>query len=80
MYWSKEKSQTMLNTPGIQFPDNIKHVDSNVIIRKANAFVNTKRKITKNKKMRRCAAISYGRSIDFRRRLRFLIKFELIRF
>ena len=41
LYWNKEKSQELTKTPGIRFPDNLSSLDSNVIIRKAKAFVNS---------------------------------------
>ena len=41
IYWNKEKSQELTKTPGIRFPDNLSSLDSNVIIRKAKAFVNS---------------------------------------
>ena len=41
LYWNKEKSQELIDVPGIQFPDKINSLDSNVIIRKAKAFVNS---------------------------------------
>ena len=41
LYWNKEKSQELTKTPGIQFPDKINSLDSNVIIRKAKDFVNS---------------------------------------
>ena len=40
LYISKEKSQELIDVPGIQFPDKINKIDSNTIIRKARAFVN----------------------------------------
>lgn len=41
LYWNKEKSQELTKIPGIQFPDNLSSLASNVIIRKAKAFVNS---------------------------------------
>ena len=41
LYWNKEKSQELIDVPGIQFPDKINSLDSNVIIRKAKTFVNS---------------------------------------
>ena len=41
IYWNKEKSQELIDVPGIQFPDKINSLDSNVIIRKAKDFVNS---------------------------------------
>ena len=41
IYWNKEKSQELTKIPGIQFPDNLSSLASNVIIRKAKAFVNS---------------------------------------
>lgn len=41
LYWNKEKSQSLTVNPGIQFPDVISTFDSDIIIRKSNAFVNT---------------------------------------
>ncbi|MCM1360134.1 MAG: zincin-like metallopeptidase domain-containing protein [Corallococcus sp.] len=49
LYWSKEKSQTLLNVPGIQFPDKIEQVDSDIIIRKSNAFVNVQKQNSSQK-------------------------------
>lgn len=40
LYWNKEKSQELLKTPGVQFPDNLNSLTTNTIIRKAKAFVN----------------------------------------
>lgn len=47
IYWDKEKCQELSETPGIQFPSNLRALDSNIIIRKAIAFVNSES--TKNK-------------------------------
>ncbi len=41
LYWSKEKSQELFEIPGIQFPDSLNSLDSDTIIRKSRAFVNT---------------------------------------
>lgn len=41
LYWSKEKSQELIKTPGLQLPDNLNSLDSNIIIRQARAKVNT---------------------------------------
>ena len=41
LYWSKEKSQALSVNPGIQFPDVLATLDSNIIIRKSRAFVNS---------------------------------------
>ena len=41
IYWDKEKCQELSETPGIQFPSNLRALDSNIIIRKAIAFVNS---------------------------------------
>ncbi len=41
LYWNKEKSQTLLEIPGLQLPDSFKLLDSDVIIRKARLNVNT---------------------------------------
>ncbi len=41
LYWSKEKSQALSVNPGIQFPDVLATLDSDIIIRKSRAFVNT---------------------------------------
>ena len=41
LYLNKEKSQELIDVPGIQFPDKINSLDSNVIIRKAKDFVNS---------------------------------------
>ena len=40
LYWNKEKTR-MLQIPGIQFPDNLETLESDTIIRKAKAFVNS---------------------------------------
>lgn len=40
LYWDKEKSKELIKTPGIQFPDNLNSLATNIIIRKAKAFVN----------------------------------------
>lgn len=44
IFWDKKKSQELFNTPGLQLPDAIKHLDSDVIIRRTRAKVNTKNK------------------------------------
>lgn len=41
LFWSKEKSQALSVNLGIQFPDVMATLDSDTIIRKAKAFVNT---------------------------------------
>ncbi|MEG1881901.1 MAG: hypothetical protein RR207_05355 [Clostridia bacterium] len=41
LYWDKKMSQGLFNTPGLQLPDNIDKLDSNVIIRKTKANVNS---------------------------------------
>lgn len=41
LYLNKEKSQELTKIPGIQFPDNLSSLASNVIIRKAKTFVNS---------------------------------------
>ncbi len=41
LYYSKEKSQALSVNPGVQFPDVMATLDSDIIIRKARAFVNT---------------------------------------
>ena len=50
LYWNKKMSQRLFEIPGLQLPDNLNNLDSNIIIRKANAFVNTYFK--KGKKLR----------------------------
>ncbi len=40
IYWNKEKSQALSVNLGVQFPNIITKLDSNIIIRKAKAFVN----------------------------------------
>ena len=47
IYWDKKKSQTLSVSLGVQFPNAITNLDSNSIIRKARAFVNTQDKNTK---------------------------------
>ena len=42
LYWNKKMSQKLFDTPGLQLPDNINAIDSNVIIRKISRNVNTK--------------------------------------
>ena len=42
LYWNKKMSQELFDTPGLQLPDNINTLDSNVIIRKISDNVNTK--------------------------------------
>lgn len=42
LYVDKEKSQELAKIPGIQFPDNFATLDFDTIIRKTNAFVNSK--------------------------------------
>ncbi len=44
IYWNKNKSQELSVNLGIQFPNIITRLDSNTIIRKAKAFVNTNSK------------------------------------
>ena len=44
IYWNKNKSQELSVNLGIQFPNIITRLDSNTIIRKARAFVNTNSK------------------------------------
>ena len=41
LYWNKEKSQSLSVNPGIQFPDVMASIDSDIIIRKAKGFVNS---------------------------------------
>ncbi len=41
LYWNKEKSQALSVNPGIQFPDVLATLDSDIIIRKSRAFVNS---------------------------------------
>lgn len=41
LYWNKEKSQALSVNPGIQFPDVMASLDSDIIIRKSRAFVNS---------------------------------------
>lgn len=41
LYWDKEKSQELIKTPGLQLPDNLNSLTTNIIIRKAKAFVNS---------------------------------------
>ena len=41
LYYNKEKSQVLFEIPGIQFPNNLNSLDSDIIIRKARAFVKT---------------------------------------
>ena len=40
LYWDKKMSQTLFEIPGLQLPDNLNRLSSNVIIRKTNANVN----------------------------------------
>ncbi len=42
LYWDKKKSQDLSVSLGVQFPNAITNLDSNTIIRKARAFVNSK--------------------------------------
>lgn len=44
LYWDKEKSQELFETLGVQFPDNLNSLDSDTIIRKSQAFVNSLKK------------------------------------
>lgn len=39
LFWDKKMSQTLFNIPGLQLPDNINKLDSNVIIRKFSDVV-----------------------------------------
>ena len=41
LYWDKKMSQLLFETPGLQLPDNLKNISSNVIIRKSKYVVNT---------------------------------------
>ncbi len=41
LYWNKEKTQSLSVNPGIQFPDVMSTIESDTIIRKAKAFVNS---------------------------------------
>lgn len=41
LYWNKEKSQELIEVPGVQFPNKLNSLASNIIIRKAKAFVNS---------------------------------------
>lgn len=34
LYWDKKISQELFETPGLQLPDNLNNLDSNIIIRK----------------------------------------------
>ncbi len=40
IYWSKKRSQALSVNPGVQFPDIITSLNSDIIIHKAKAFVN----------------------------------------
>lgn len=40
LYWNKEKSQELIEVPGVQFPNKLNSLATNTIIRKAKAFVN----------------------------------------
>ena len=42
LYWNKKMSQKLFDTPGLQLPDNINTLDSNVIIRKIGENVKEK--------------------------------------
>lgn len=48
LYVDKEKSQELFKTPGLQLPSNLEHLDSNAIIRKSTAFVNSFQKKSSN--------------------------------
>ena len=49
IYWNKKKSQDLSVSLGVQFPNAITSLNSNTIIRKANAFVNSlSKKSSKN--------------------------------
>lgn len=48
LYWSKEKSQDLSVNPGFQLPDVLASLDSNTIIRKAKAFVNSSEEKTED--------------------------------
>lgn len=41
----QNKSQELIKTPGFQLPDNLNSLTTNIIIRKAKAFVNSLDKI-----------------------------------
>ena len=41
LYWNKKISQDLFSIPGLQLPDNLLNLDSNIIIRKSKWIVNT---------------------------------------
>ena len=41
LYWNKKRSQEIFKTPGLQLPDNLENLNSDIIIRKTSAKVNT---------------------------------------
>ncbi len=50
LYWDKKMSQDLFDNPGLQLPDNIFNLDSDIIIRKTRAKVNTLDKNSSNVK------------------------------
>ena len=49
LYWNKKISQDLFKTPGLQLPDNLNKLDSNIIIRKSKWIVNTNSEKFSNK-------------------------------
>ena len=41
LYWNKKRSQEIFKIPGLQLPDNLENLNSDIIIRKTSAKVNT---------------------------------------
>ena len=41
LYWNKKRSQEIFKIPGLQLPDNLENLNSDTIIRKTSAKVNT---------------------------------------
>jgi len=48
MFWDKEKTQRLYRELSHQLPQGLYNFESDIIIRKANAFVNTQTQISSN--------------------------------
>ncbi len=66
LYWNKEKSQALSVNPGIQFPDVLATLDSDIIIRKSRAFVNSSAEKSFEKADIKSKTQSEEYKIDFR--------------
>lgn len=68
LYYRKEKSQGLFEIPGVQFPDNLNSLDSNIIIRRSGAFV--KPSAEKIRQIRRLFVFSDKPIGAFRRKIK----------